>query len=129
MTSPTTTAERWLCYLQEVSDEKDEETCEKLNEFVNNPQAAAAASGGDGDGGADGLPAGADPQFLQQLFPGFGAFGGASGGDAGSRPASSASAGSAASAASSARPSSSSGQRPASSVRPHRSIRIQLDCM
>ncbi len=129
MTTPTATAERWSCYLQEVSDEKDEETCEKLNEFVNNPQAAAAASGGNGDAGGDGLGAGVpDPQFLQQLFPGFGGFGGASGGDAGSRPASSASAGSAASAASAARPSS-SGQRPASSVRPYRSIRIQLGCM
>ena len=47
-----------------------------------------------------GVPAGVDPQFLQQLFPGFGGFG-ANGGDAGSRPASAASAGSAASAASS----------------------------
>jgi len=106
-------------WIQEVSDEKDEETCEKLNEFVNNPQAAAAAAaGGEGDAGADGMAGGPDPQFLQQLIPGFGGLGGASGGDAGSRPASSASAGSAASAASSARPASSSGQRPASSGTP-----------
>lgn len=95
-------------WIQEVSDDKDEDACEKLNEFVNNPQ--AAASGGDAEGaGADGMPAGApDPQFLQQLFPGFGGFGGANGGDSGSRPASSASAasaGSSASAASSAAPS------------------------
>lgn len=89
---------------QEVSDDKDREYCEQLNEFVNNPQAAAqAAAGGGGDddstagtasggGGAGG--SGVDPQFLQQLFPGFG-FG--TGGGADSRPSSAASAASAAS--------------------------------
>ena len=90
---------------QEVADDKDAEACEKLNEFINNPQAAGAA--GDAEGGAGGegmpggLPAGVDPQFLQQLFPGFGGVG-ANGGDGGSRPASSASAASAGSAGSAA---------------------------
>jgi hypothetical protein len=92
----------WL--VQEVSDEKDVEYCEQLNEFVNNPQAAAQASGGgamgagDGEGGAGGngmAQGGVDPQFLQQLFPGLNpGFSFSEGGssNAGSRPASSASA-------------------------------------
>ena len=94
-------------WIQEVSDEKDQETCEKLNETVNNPAAATAGEGGEGgeaggaDGGAAGVPAGVDPQFLQQLFPGFGGFGasGGAGGDGQSRPTTAASTGSTSSAA------------------------------